>query len=110
MSDGHHTDVTVSSVYCGVVSLHGIQPLVFLEEINEMEMRAIDIVNAYLQANTLEKVYIISRTKCFNRDGHILFFYKSLCGIFSSVLFWDQGFDDCLRNMVLCVCKLEPDI
>jgi len=58
MADGHLTDVPVESVYSGVVSLRGLLLMIFLAELNELE--ATDIGNAYLGAETNEKVYVIT--------------------------------------------------
>ena len=60
VADGHLTDVPLESVYSGVVSLRGIRILVFLAELNQLETWATDIGNAYLEAVTSEKLYIIA--------------------------------------------------
>jgi hypothetical protein len=43
-----------------VVRLRGFRLVVFLGELNEMDVWATDIGNAYLEAFTSEKVYIIA--------------------------------------------------
>ena len=50
----------VDSVYSGVVSLRGIRLIVFLAELNNMEIWSADVGNAYLEAKTSERVYIIA--------------------------------------------------
>ena len=60
VADGHLTDVPLTSVYSGVVSLCGLHLQVFLAELNGLEMWTTDIGNAYLEAETDEKVYIIA--------------------------------------------------
>ena len=60
-----------------------------------------DIVNEYLEENTLEKVYIIAGTKVGDREGHILIVAKELYGHRSSGIIWHERFDDCLRDIVL---------
>ena len=37
VASGHLTEVLVSSVYSGVVSLHGIRLVLFLAELNDLE-------------------------------------------------------------------------
>jgi hypothetical protein len=56
VADGHLTDVPLESVYSSVVSLQGICNLVFLAELNKLELWATDIGNAYLEATTSKKV------------------------------------------------------
>ena len=58
VAGGHLTDIPVDSVYSGVVSLRGFRLLVFLAELNGMEVWSTDISSAYLEAYTKEKVCI----------------------------------------------------
>src|SRR6056300_1198686 len=60
VADGHLTDIPVDSVYSGVVSLRGLKMMIFLAELNGLELWATDIGNAYLEAYTKEKVAIIA--------------------------------------------------
>jgi Reverse transcriptase (RNA-dependent DNA polymerase) len=61
VADGNLTDIPLDSVYIGgVVSLRGFRLVLFLAELNELQLWATDIGNAYLEAYTSEKVYIIS--------------------------------------------------
>ena len=50
------TDTPAESVYSGVVSIPGIRMVTFLAELNELELWAADIGNAYLCSVTKEKV------------------------------------------------------
>jgi len=59
VAGGHLTDVPVDSVYYGVVSLQNLRICVFLAELNNLQVHAADVGNAYLEAETKEKVYII---------------------------------------------------
>lgn len=58
--DSHLTNIPAESVYSGVVSLCSIRLLLFLTKLNGMQAWATDIGNAYLEAETTEKVYIIA--------------------------------------------------
>ena len=60
VADGHLTEVPVESVYSGVVSLRGLCMVLFLAELNGLETWATNIGNAYLEARTSKKVYIIA--------------------------------------------------
>jgi hypothetical protein len=60
VADGHLTDIPLGSVYSGVVSLRGIRTLIFLAELNKLDTWATNIGNAYLEAVTSEKLYIIA--------------------------------------------------
>jgi hypothetical protein len=60
VADGHMTDLPLDIVNSGVVSLRGLQLMLFLAELNEMEVCATDIGNAYLEARGYNRGEIIA--------------------------------------------------
>ena len=110
VADGHLTDVPLESVYSGVVSLRGIRLLTFISELNKLDLWATDIGNAYLEANTKEKVCILAGPEFGTREGHILVIHKALYGLRTSGLRWHERFASCLRDEGFTPCKAEPDI
>jgi hypothetical protein len=110
VADGHLTDIPVDSVYSGVVSLRGLRIMLFLAELNDLEVWATDIGNAYLEAHTKEKLYIIAGSEFGDKQGRILIIKKALYGLRSSGKRWHERFADCLRNEGFQPCKAEPDI
>ena len=62
LAEGHLTEIQAEIFYSVVVSLYGIQLLIFISDINKMETWYTYIWNTYLEAKTLKKVYIISGT------------------------------------------------
>mmetsp|Transcript_13186 Transcript_13186/g.23919 ORF Transcript_13186/g.23919 Transcript_13186/m.23919 type:complete len:235 (-) Transcript_13186:1278-1982(-) len=86
VADGHLTEVPLDSVYSGVVSLRGLRLLVFLAELNGLDTWATDIGNAYLEALTLESVFIVAGPEFGEREGHTLVIYKALYGLRTSGL------------------------
>jgi hypothetical protein len=63
VADEHFTDIPLDSIYSGVVSLWGFWLVLFLSELNDLQLWATDIGNAYLEAYTTEKVYKIAGPK-----------------------------------------------
>ena len=61
VAGGHLTDPPKDSVYSGVVSLRSLRLVALLAELNGLELWAANVGNAYLEASTKEKVYIIAR-------------------------------------------------
>ncbi len=84
VADGHLTKVPLDSVYSGVVSLHGIHLLVFQAKLNGLDVWATDIGNAYLEAETQQKVYIIVGPEFGELEGHTLIIFKALYGLWTS--------------------------
>ena len=72
VADGHRTDVPVDSVYSGVVSIRGLKLMIFLSELNGLDLWATDIGNAYLEAYTSEKVAIVAGSEFGELEGHTL--------------------------------------
>ena len=64
------TGTPVESVYSSVVSLKGLRLVVFLAELNDLEIWCTDIGNAYLEAYTKEKVCIIAGPEFGDLEGH----------------------------------------
>ena len=110
VAGGHLTDTPIDAVYSGVVSLRGFRLIMFLAELNKMEIWATDIGNAYLEAETSEKVFIIGGPEFGDRAGHILIIHKALYGLRSSGFQWHEKFADCLWDMGFVPSKAEPDI
>jgi Reverse transcriptase (RNA-dependent DNA polymerase) len=85
--------------------------VLFLAEFNnDLQLWATDIGNAYLEAYTTEKVYIIAGPEFGEREGHILVISKALYGLNSSGARWHDRFADCIRELGFFPCKAEPDI
>jgi len=73
VADGHLTNILpIDSVYSGAVSLRGLRIMLFLAELNQLDVWASDIGNAYLEAKTKEKLYIIAGPEFGKLQGHIL--------------------------------------
>ena len=62
VAGGHLTDDPVDSVYSGVVSLRSLRLLIFLSELNKLTLWGADVGNAYLEAYTKERVYIVANS------------------------------------------------
>ena len=110
VADGHLTDIPVDSVYSGVVSLRGIRLILFLAELNQIPVWGADIGNAYLEAMTKEKLYIIAGPEFGDLKGHILIISRALYGLRTSGLRWHERLADCLKDVGFTPCKIEPDI
>jgi Reverse transcriptase (RNA-dependent DNA polymerase) len=110
VTDCHLTDITLELVYSGVVSLQGLQLVLFLAELNHLSIWTTDIGNAYLEAYTSENVYIIGGPEFKDREGHILIISRALYGPRSSGARWHDRFADCILELGFFPCKAEPDI
>ena len=92
--DGHLTSIPLDGVYSGVVILRGLRMVIFLSELNDLELWATDVGNAYLEAKTQEKAYMIAGPEFGPKAGHLLVFNKALYGLKSSGLRCHKWFAD----------------
>jgi len=110
VAGGHLTQPPLESVHSGVVSLRSIRIVVFLAELNGLEVFNADVGNAYLEAKTKEKVYIIGGEGFGDLEGCTLIIYKALCGLRTSGKRHHERFADTLREMGFTPSKADPDV
>ncbi|GAX11913.1 hypothetical protein FisN_UnNu034 [Fistulifera solaris] len=110
VADGHLTDIPLDNVYAGVVTIKGVRIVVFVAELNEQELYATDVGNAYLEAKTREKVYIVAGPEFGALKDHILVIVKALYGLRSSNYRWAERLADVLRELGFFPSKSEPDV
>ena len=97
------------SVYSGVVSLKSIR-LAFLAaaELNGLEVQATNVGNAYLEAETREKIYIVAGKEFGELEGHLIVVFKALYGLRTSGARWDEKFGSTLRAKGFTPSKADP--
>ena len=110
VADGHLTDDPAEDVYSGVVSLRSLRLTIFLAELNDLQLWGADIGNAYLEAVTDEKVYVVAGPEFGDREGSILVIHKALYGLKSSgKRFWEKLHDE-LTDLGFHPSKADPQI
>ena len=105
VAGGNLTPDPIESIYSGVVS---IRLVIFLAKLNNLEVWGADIGNAYLEAKTKEKLYVVTGPEFEELEGHILVIYKALYGLKSSGLRWSQKIHDFMLDMGFSPCKADP--
>ena len=76
VADGHLTKEPNETVYSGDISLRNLGLAMFLAELNDLQLWGADVGNAYLQALTKEKLYIVAGPEYEELQGHVLVMYK----------------------------------
>ena len=110
VADGHLTKEPMETVYSVVVSIRNLRLAMFLAELNNLELWGADDGNAYLQALTREKLYIVGGPEFEELQGHVLVMYKALYGTRSGGACWHDKFFDILHDMGFKPSKADPDI
>ena len=73
--------------------------VIFLGKLNNLELLRADIGNAYLEAVTEEKLYIVPGPEFEDWEGYILTFSEVLYGLKSSGKRWAETLHDILKDM-----------
>ena len=112
VAGGHLTDPPLESVYSGVVSLRSLRLMIFIAELNGLELYAADVGNAYLEAKTREKVCIYAgpEFRDLGLEGHLLIIVRALYGLKTSGARWHDRFADTLRGEGFEPCKADRDV
>ena len=109
VADGHLTAPCGDS-YSGVISLRTLRLALTIGELNGLKVMVGDIGNAYLEAYTNEKVYIIAGPEFGELEGHTLVIEKALYGLRTSGARFHEKLADTLRNMGFFPCKSDADL
>ena len=109
VADGHLTPEPIENIYSGVDSLRNLR-LVILGKLVHLELWGADIENAYLEAFTDEKLYIVAGPEFQELEGYILIFLKALYGLKSSGKRWAEVIHGILRDMKVLPSKADPCI
>ena len=108
VAGGHLTPDPIESIYSGVVSIRTLRLVIFLAKLSNLEVWGADIGNAYLEAKTKEKLYVVAGPEFEELEGHILVIYKALYGLKRSGLRWSQKIHDIMLDMGFSPAKLTP--
>ena len=110
VADGHLTKEHVESIYSGVVPLRSLRMVVFLSQLNDLEIWGADVGIAYLEAYTDEKLCTIAGPEFKELQGHLLIMIKALHGTHSGGARWHDRLFDILQELRFKPSKADPDV
>lgn len=111
VAGGHKTAPPTQLTYSSVVSRESVRVAFLLAALNDVDIVAADVGNAYLNAETKEKVYIITGPEFGPLDqGKVAVIVRALYGLKSSGAMWRAHFAANLRDMGFNSCLGDPDV
>jgi len=110
VAGGHLTEAPFEGAYSGVVSLRSMRLALLIGEMNGLKVMVGDIGNAYLEAETKEKVYFIAGPEFGPLEGHTLVIVKALYGLRTSGAAFHEKLADTLRDLGFKPTMADPDL
>lgn len=111
VAGGHKTAPPTQLTYSSVVSRESVRMGFLLAALNDVDIVAADVGNAYLNAAMKEKVYIITGPEFGPLEqGKVTVKVRALYGLKSSGAMWRSHFAAHLREMGFTSSLGDPDV
>ena len=111
VAGGHMTDPPSSITYASVVSRESVRLAFLIAALNDLDILAADIGNAYLNAPVREKIYITCGKEFGPFEGRKAKIVRALYGLKSSGAAWRSHLAEVLRdNLGFTSCKADNDV
>ena len=110
VAGGHTTNPDTSEIYSGVVSIEYVRMALFLADLNDMDVIAADVGNAFLHGKTREKLWTKAGRGCGKLEGKYLVIDRSLYGLKTSAARWHEAFSDTLLRLRFVPSKADADM
>jgi hypothetical protein len=109
--DGHLTPDPIGSTYAGVVSRESVRIAFTYAALNGVDVCAADIRNAYLQAPSSCKDYIICGPEFgIENVGKVALIHRALYGGKSAGRDFRNHLRSCMRHLDFVSCPADPDV
>ena len=111
VAGGHLTDPPSSLTYASVVTRDSVRLGFLIAALNNLDILAGDVQNAYLNVPTKEKVYFTAGSEWKADEGRTIMIVRALYGLKSSALAWRNHLADTLGNKLGFRSSLaDPDV
>lgn len=110
MGDGHKTETPTSITYSSVVTRDSVRICLLIAALNELEILAADIENAYLTAPCREKCWTWAGPEFGSNEGKPLIVMKALYGLKSSGAAFRAYLAETLDDIGFKSTMADPDV
>jgi hypothetical protein len=88
VAGGHTTETPASLTYSSVVSRDNVRIALLIAALNDLDIMACDIGNAYLNAPCREKIWFVAGPEFGSKQGQVVKVVRALYGLKSSRASW----------------------
>ena len=106
----HLMDPPVESVYSSVVTRESVRIMFLIAALNELDIVGEDVQNAYINAETKEKVYTTAGPEFGSNAGRPAIIVRALYGLKSSGARWRDHFAAILVQVGFTSSRADPDV
>ncbi len=110
VADGHKTKAPAALCYSSVVSRDSVRIALTIAALNDLDILACDIQNAYLTAECRERVWILAGPEFGSEAGQNMIVRKALYGLKSSGAAFRAHLADTLNAMDYRPSYADPDV
>ena len=104
------TEVPAVMMYASIVSRETVHIALTITVLNDLEVKASDVQNAYLTALCAEQIYTRLGPEFGPDQNKIMVIVWALCGLKSAGVSFGRHISDCMRTMGFESCKANPDL
>ena len=112
VANGSITDILVDLCYSSIVSCDSTRIALLLAALNDLDILACDIFNAYINDPFRERIYFFAGMECGKSlEGKVMRLVRALYGLKRSGASWRNMFKDHIANFLeLTPSTVEPDM
>ena len=104
------TKAPASITYASVVTRETVRIALMLAALNDLEVKAGDVLNAYLTAQILEKIWTTLGPEWGPDAGKRAILVRALYGLKSAGASFRSHLASCMRDLGYTSCKADPDL
>ena len=110
VAGGHTTEAPASITYSSVVSRESVRIAFLVAALNDLQIFAADIGNAYLNAPCREKIWTVAGPEFGTDQGSVMLVKRALYGLKSSGASWRAMLAQTLIDLGYTSSKADPDV
>ncbi|KAL7540108.1 LOW QUALITY PROTEIN: hypothetical protein ACHAWF_008209 [Thalassiosira exigua] len=110
VAGGHKTEVPKTITYASVVSRETVRLALLLASLNDLEVKAADIMNAYITAPVTEKIWCVLGPEFGGDAGKTAIIVRALYGLKSAGAAFRAHLASAMRSMGYESCRADPDL